>query len=84
MITDTTKLLALLMGEDELDFQNEFLMFSEEEQNQFVDAMAEVMARGFREFKTLDPELKSQIMLSALGQMTVEQKTAIAEVMVEG
>lgn len=84
MITDTTKLLALLLGEDELHFQNEFMMFSEEEQNQFVDAMAEVMARGFREFKTLDPELKSQIMLSALGQMTVEQKTAIAEVMVEG
>ncbi len=84
MITDTTKLLALLLGENELEFQNEFLLFNEEEQNQFVDAMAEVMARGFREFKTLDPELKSQIMLSALGQMTVEQKTAIAEVMVEG
>lgn len=84
MITDTTKLLALLLGENELEFQNEFLLFNEEEQNQFVNAMAEVMARGFREFKTLPPELKSQIMLGALGQMTVEQKMAIAEVMVEG
>lgn len=80
---DTLKFMAILMGDFDSSFAEEYGSFSEEDQNLFIDALCTVSIQGLTALKGLPLDIKTQAMQSALGTMTQDQREAVADVLSE-
>lgn len=82
MVDNEFQFMSMLMGEE--DFVEMFVKFSDEEQNRFIDALADVMYRSMRAIKNAPLELKAEWFAASMAGLPDELKKEASAVLGSG
>lgn len=76
--------IAVLMAQDDDSFVETFPQLPEEQQDEFIDAMAQTVVQGFIEMKKMPREVKIETVIFSLGMLPKEAWPIMAEAMLNG
>lgn len=77
------KFIALFLGDDTTDFAEVFGSFSDEEQNVFIELMADMNAVIMKMMVNASREEKTQLIAQAVKQLSLEVRGMMSDTLIE-
>lgn len=82
-MTVNRKFIATILGQADNNFSETFAQFSEEDQNEFIEFWAEMMAFGIRMMKELPQQEKVETFTKGLEVLPLDLRQQMCQVLVE-
>lgn len=82
MTLNNHKFIALFIGQDDIDFKEEFKALPDEEQEAFIDFIADLFGWAMRSMKRLPFDLKVETICTSMDMFPVELRKQLSQMII--